>query len=295
MKKLLTLLLLTIAFTACDNTIAPDDGTQENLNANTSTHKYAGRIEIPALNSEDIFITQTTTINGKESITYSISQNPERKHCRWAAFTFNSGNREINWSRDNWDDTEWGGDPFQETPGLPENSEMTKQEINKNGFVRGHIVASYDRVYSKDANEQTFYYSNISPMYSKFNTGAWNDCESMIQEIARSKQFSDTLYVVKGATIREGEYSTVRSCPTVPNYYFMALLWLKNNTYKAIGLLFKHVNGVSKTEICSIDHLEEFTGIDFFCNIPDRVENVVESIYRPNEWSGLYNYTDLGK
>ncbi len=295
MKRLSILLLITTLFTACDNITNPYYGAEDNENANNSTHKYAGRIEVPALNDEDIFITHTTTVNGKEYITYSISQNPERQHCRWTAFTFDSYNKEINWKRDNWDNTEWGGDPFQSTPSLPEDAEMTKQQINNNGFVRGHIVASYDRVYSKDANEQTFYYSNISPMHSRFNTGAWNDCESMIQSLARSKDFRDTLYVVKGATIRDGEYRTVRSCPTVPNYYFMALLWLKNNTYEAIGLLFKHVNGVSKTEACSIDYLEEFTGIDMFCNIPDRVENIVESIYRPGKWPGLYDYTDLGK
>lgn len=270
-------------------------GIPRNENANIGMPKHAQRIEIPAMSDDELFIAHTTTVNGKENVTYSISHNPERKHCKWAAFTFNTSNCEKNWYRDNWKKTEWGGDPFQPNPEMPDNYVMTKSEINHNGFDRGHIVASEDRVYSQDANEQTFYYSNISPMYSSFNTGAWLDCEGLIQGWGRNNAFRDTLYIVKGGTIREGEYRTVGSCPTVPNYYYMALLCLKNNTYKAIGLLFKHVNGNSRTEVCSIDYLESFTGIDFFCNVPDAVEEVVEKNCRPNQWTGLKSYTLIEK
>ena len=75
----------------------------------------------------------------------------------------------------------------------------------------------------------------------------------------------------------------------------MAILCTKSNTYKSIGLLFKHINGTSQTEVCSIDHLESFTGIDFFCNLPDKLENAVERLCNPNSWSGLNNYTLIKK
>lgn len=296
MKKTLLLFLASIILTACDRPSGTleDADKHTNGNANTSSAKYASRIEMPALCDEDIFIVHTTTVNNKENITYSISHNPERKHCRWTAFTFDSSNRETSWKRDNWKETEWKGDPFQPNPDIPKEYVMTDNEIWDNGFVRGHVVASADRLYSKKANEQTFYYSNISPMYGSFNIGAWNECEGLVQKSwGRNSTFCDTLYVVKGATIREGEYRIAGSCPTVPNHYFMALLCLKNNGYKAIGLLFKHVNGTSQTEVCSIDDLEEFTGIDFFCNIPDKIENAVESSLNVKSWTGLNNYTYL--
>lgn len=290
MKKLILALLAITITVSCSND-SEEGGVPGNRNANIGFARHADRIEVPRLAEGELFIAHTTTVNGKENVTYSISHNPERKHCRWTAFTFDPSNRGINWKRDWWDDTEWGGDPFQPNPDMPENYVMTKDDINRNGFVRGHVVASYDRVYSKDANEQTFYYSNISPMYSRFNTGAWNDCELMVQGWGRNSGFCDTLYVVKGGTIREGEYRKVGTCPTVPNYYYMAILCTKSNTYKSIGLLFKHINGTSQTEVCSIDHLESFTGIDFFCNLPDKLENAVERLCNPNSWSGLNNYT----
>lgn len=298
MKHILLALPFLLLAVACSEDDGDSHGIPGNANANigqsghsSSDSIRAQRIEIPALTEEDdIFIAHTTTVDGKENVTYSIAHNPARKHCRWTAFTFDPSNRAIRWKRDNWENTEWRGDPFQPNPEMPDNYVMTKEQINKNGFVRGHIVASYDRVYSKDANEQTFYYSNITPMYSSFNTGAWNDCEQLVQGWGRNSDFCDTLYIVKGGTIREGEYRTVGTCPTVPNHYFMALLCLKNNSYKAIGLLFKHEQGYSRIQACSIDYLESFTGIDFFCNIPDAVENTIEKRYYTGQWTGLSNY-----
>lgn len=293
MKKLLFTILALPFLAACGG---DDDNISGNANQNNGFAKYATRIEVPALKDGELFIAHTTTVNGKENVTYSISHDPVRKHCRWAAFTFDPSNRAINWNRN-----DWGRDPFQNDPELPANYVMTDHEIwnGRSGrdreFDRGHIVASYDRVYSKEANEQTFYYSNISPMYSQFNTGAWSDCEGMVQRLGRNKTFCDTLYVVKGGTIREGEYRTLEVCPTVPNHYFMALLCLKNNTYKAIGLLFKHEKGYSRTQICSIDYLESFTGIDFFCNVPDAVETEIERRYNPANWTGLKDYNDLNR
>ena len=291
MNSIKTLLFATLALiitvSCSDDNDSPAKG---NVNANVGLAKYTGRIEVPAMNEEELFIAHTTTENGKVTITYSLSHDPKRKHCRWTAFTFDASNRAKDWNRQNWDTTEWKGDPFQPNPEIPDEYVMTKNEINRNGFDRGHIVASADRLYSQEANEQTFYYSNISPMYRPFNTGAWLDCEGLVQGWGRNSAFCDTLYIVKGGTIREGEYRTVGSCPTVPNHYFMALLCLKNNTYKAIGLLFKHENGESQTQVCSIDRLEAFTGIDFFCNVPDAVEDVIEKNCRPTQWTGLNNY-----
>ncbi len=292
-KALLAIIALTLSISCNEIGHEASATDPNNKNANIGHAKHSTRIEVPAIQAGDLYLAHTTTVNGKDNVTYSIAHNKERKHCRWTAFTFDASNRAISWKRDNWDNTEWGGDPFQPNPDMPEEYVMTKNDINRNGFVRGHVVASYDRVYSKDANEQTFYYSNISPMHHRFNEGAWLDCEGLVQGWGRNSGFCDTLYIVKGGTIREGEYRTVGSCPTVPNYYFMALLCLKNNSYTAIGLLFKHINGYSQTEVCSIDFLERFTGIDFFCNVPDKVENSFERQYNIGSWSGLRNYIEV--
>ena len=61
--------------------------------------------------------------------------------------------------------------------------------------------------------------------------------------------------------------------------------------YKAIAFWVEHTNGTDTTTgnalskyIVSIDELERLTGIDFFCNLPDDIENVVEANAVPAAW-----------
>lgn len=74
------------------------------------------------------------------------------------AFTFDNNTSQVNWNRNN-----WGKDPFQPDPLLPNDIRIGDEEHKKDRYDRGHLCASADRLYSKDANEHTFYYSNISP------------------------------------------------------------------------------------------------------------------------------------
>ena len=69
-----------------------------------------------------------------------------------------------------------------------------------------------------------------------------------------------------------------------PAYYYIALLSEKDGVYNAIGFLVPHSETLPqkptaddfKAYAVSIDRLEEETGIDFFCNLVDSVENAVE-------------------
>ena len=65
----------------------------------------------------------------------------------------------------------------------------------------------------------------------------------------------------------------------------------KQNTYKAIGFWVEHKSyggrPVLSNWAVSIDELEAKTGIDFFCNLPDGLENSVERIFNISEWTGL--------
>lgn len=73
----------------------------------------------------------------------------------------------------------------------------------------------------------------------------------------------------------------------VPKYFYMAILSLKNGQYKAIGFWFEHKvysNNNYASYALTIDELEEKSGIDFFHNLPDNIENEVERSYNKNDW-----------
>ena len=162
------------------------------------------------------------------------------------------------------------------------------------GYQRGHICASSDRLYSQDANEQTFYYTNMSPQKGYFNTGIWGDLEGKVRTWGRSDSFRDTLYVVKGAALDKEnqiwEYIGNDRTKPVPKYYYMALLCKKGETFKAIGFWMDQsttVKPVLSECAKTIDELEILTGLDFFHNLSDNLENAVESKYALSAWPTL--------
>lgn len=249
---------------------------------------YASMLEIPALKggSMNQFITHTTKRNGKDYPTYSLEYSYKYKHSYWIAYRF--------------DNTTGGNvgrnEAYKPDPELPSQYAAKHNDYTNSGYTRGHLCASSDRQYSKEANQQTFYMSNISPQSDNgFNQSgsAWNTGEDKVQawgyNISRS---TDTLYVVKGGTIGEGMIKGyIKNEIAIPKYFFMAVLFRSGDNYKAIGFYMPHENLKDdpdkkdpKKYLMSIDALEQETGIDFFHNLPDNIENTVEATYNVNDW-----------
>lgn len=155
-------------------------------------------------------------------------------------------------------------------------------------------MASADRLFSREANDQTFYMGNMSPQLSSFNQKYWTGLESLVQDLGRNPSFADTLYVVKGGTLTPLSsfgYAANGKMP-VPHHYFMALLKVKNGIYSSIGFWVEHKNygknGVPREmgkHAVSISALEKLTGINFFHNLPDAVEQRVEQTLTLSSWT----------
>lgn len=253
-----------------------------------SENRFTGPIELPLIRNgaNDIFVSHRTTFNGKETKTYSLEYDCSKKHARWVAFKFDSQTGQDNTGRN---------EDFRPDPSIPAQYQRVQSDFGAKGYDRGHICASEDRVYSVEANQQTFYYSNMSPQRNSFNAGIWVELERAVQNWGRNSGFRDTLYVAKGGTIDNenqilGYISNDRSKP-IPKYYYMAVLCNKSNRYKAIGFWFEHKSYSKPYNLheyaISIDQLETLTGLNFFHNLPDNLENAVEANYDITGWPGL--------
>lgn len=244
-------------------------------------------IELPRLSgsSTDYFITHR--VDGGKRVNYSLEYNVEAHHSRWVCFSFDKETKKINTKRSD----AWSWDPM-----VPAEFEVYRSDFESSIFARGHLVASYDRVFSREANVQTFYYTNMSPQRHTLNEGIWQQMEQLVQGWGRSLKADEVLYVAKGGTIQPDQIGTHKSNNklVVPKYYWMALLKHNRDGWSAVGLLCEHSKPHKVTRLfnhaLSIDELEEFTGLDFFFNLPDEVEERVEAI-KPNEslvaWPGL--------
>jgi len=259
-------------------------------------------MEIPSLKTGGIDALVVHSLpDGK--LNYCIGYNSRLKANCWTAFKWYSGfsSNNKNWNRNKWKYGEtfngYGGtgDPFQPDPVLPEAIRVNYSDYSGSGYQRGHIMGSADRLNSKEANGQTFYLSNIHPQMGGFNEqGIWWNLENFLRGTYDQSTFRDTLYVVKGGTISAGNYTMVNGGRLVcPKYFYMAILAFakkyakSNDGYYAVAFWMEHkdnVDAVSSKYAISIDELERRTGIDFFCNLPDDIEDAVESHFYPSDW-----------
>lgn len=264
-----------------------------NVNANTTvSDAIYGRLELPRLADGQQYkvLTYSTADYG---VNMMIEWDCNKKAQRWTAYQMHRGNSATNWNRNSWKDTEWGGDPFQPDRQLPAEYRSEQEDYVGSGFNRGHICPSADRLCSKEMNGQTYYLTNIQPQIYDFNAGVWLTMETQVRKW-NVESFRDTLFVCKGGTIDDANLvspTKLNSNSTmklpVPKYFFMAILCKKDGKYKAIAFWAEHKADKSTNLIPytkSIDELEELTGIDFFCNLPDNVETTVESLVSPSSW-----------
>ncbi|MBO7119601.1 MAG: DNA/RNA non-specific endonuclease [Bacteroidaceae bacterium] len=282
------------------NTVAPQLFFTETTTPASIKAEAIHGLEIPSLltGTADAFIAHTLP-DGK--LNYCVGYNTRLKANCWTAFKwyngFSSGNSA--WNRNRWRQGEtfngYGGtgDPFQPDPLLPEALRTNLGDYSGSGYQRGHLLGSADRLNSKEANGQTFYLSNIHPQLGGFNgDGIWWNLENFLRSSYDTSNFRDTLYVVKGGTISDGNYKMVGRL-ACPKYFYMAILSFAkkyaktNGGYSAIAFWMEHkanIDGVSSKYVISIDELERRTSIDFFCNLPDDIENAVERSYYLSDW-----------
>ncbi len=269
----------------------PTPGPVESTNINkndASQNEYLALLEMPKTKSGSIVVTHTVEGYG---VNYSFEWDSSLRAQRWTCYTLNKKNMASNGNtrRKLWP-TEEGGDPWNYDPDIPKAQQQAPyNELSKSFYPgstdyyeKGHICPSADRLYSKDVSEQTFFMTNILPMVAKFNGGIWSMMEARTRNWANG---ADELYVCKGGTIDKSEQILGKTINNhiVPKFFFVALLHKKGDTYKALGFWVEHLNEDHSNDnlgdyVVNIDKLEELTGIDFFCNLPDDIENQIESV-----------------
>ncbi|MBQ4386757.1 MAG: DNA/RNA non-specific endonuclease, partial [Prevotella sp.] len=226
-------------------------------------------------------------------ITYSLEWDNALKANRWTCYELHAGNTLSNAKRK---------DDFKADDAVYNSSELA--DYSNSGFSRGHLCPSADRLCSTDQNKQTFFLTNMQPQYQSHNGGLWGRLESQVRDYAtddsKTGAHCDTLYVVKAATIADvasdaltnnntsGVYATSEvgnyDKLLVPRYFYMALLHYnkESDSYKAVAFWTRHLSTTQPVAnlgdyAISIDKLEQLTGLDFFCNLPDDIESEVEA------------------
>ena len=172
--------------------------------------------------------------------------------------------------------------PFFTQDPLVKSASADWRNYKKSGYDKGHLCPAGDRKESYKSFQETFFTSNISPQEHEFNSGLWNRLEEKIRYWSTAKK---GLYVVTGGVLTDDLKTIGKEKVSVPNYFYKVLL-SKDGT-QMIGFLVPHENSNQPLYefVVSVDEIEKMTGIDFYPNLSDEIENQLESQSDYKKWS----------
>lgn len=243
-----------------------------NVDEMNSIEENEGLIEEKVISNDFDFLPTSTTSNVYKRNTYVFSYSEEHEQSEWVAYYLDENDiTSANFDR-----------PFFEQDPLVKTESADWRNYKKSNYDKGHLCPAGDRKGSLDEYNETFFTSNISPQEHDFNSGVWNRLEEKVRYWAVK---SDGLYVVTGGVLSDNLKSIGKENVSVPNYFYKVLL--SKDGSKMIGFLVPHENsGKPLYEfVVSVDEIEQMTGIDFYSNLSDEIENRLESKSDYKDWS----------
>lgn len=263
-KKLLISLLILLVLLVISIIFTPQTEPEIKTEVDVSLD-YIENLEIPNHSKDSQIIKHTG---------YTLSYSEEDEQPYWVAYTL---------TREKVNGTVPRVDNFRPDPYIKTGS-ATLADYRGSGYDRGHLIPAADLCYSPEAMDDSFYLSNMSPQVGAFNRNIWAQLESTVRNFANEEGL---IYVVTGPVLTDGPYKTIGTNKvSVPNYYYKAILDYTEPETKAIGFLLKNEDSSNSLQsfAVSIDELEEITNIDFFPNLKDKDEKILESSFDTNLW-----------
>ncbi len=249
---------------------------------------YVRWTETPTITTEQLadeklkYVTHYFKDGSRDVRNYSMLYDKNLKFSYWVAYPLCNYYTKKNVSRSN----AWAYDPQ-----LPESQQPLLEKGYAGYYDRGHQIPSADRLVTLLANQQTFYYTNMTPQVGRLNQTVWANLEEKIRNWSSNV---DTLYVVTGAmpstpgsTSMKYTRDNLGVQVAVPAYYFKALARIDRQTGIAYTIAFKFdnvawngdENGYMQNAI-SVKELENLTGFKFFPTIADEYKQSFDS----NKW-----------
>lgn len=208
---------------------------------------------------------------------YTCSYNQDTRNANWVAWHLTKEHTDGPWSR----------------KGLPyiEDSDVigAKQELsdwyNHNlNIDHGHLCPAGDNKWDKEAMIESFLLTNMCPQNSNLNQGIWETLESRCRGWARHY---GVVYITAGPIFYSKNYKTIGANKIgIPDAFYKVVLCLTKKP-KALGFIFPNVEPEYdniKDYMYSVDEVENITKIDFFHNMEDSIENIIEASSNLNNW-----------
>ncbi len=223
-------------------------------------------------------------LKSKEKIIHhavmSLVYSPKHKQAKWVAHIISPDILNGQISRTN----DFRVDPLVES-GTAVEEDYFLRIIDENGqlgfdgfgYDRGHLAPSADFRWSKKALSESYFYSNIAPQVAELNRGKWADLENLFRAYVYSEQVP--LFIVTGGVLEEDLPVIERGVHqvSIPRYFWKVAVDLDNK--RGIGFLMPNaaLDYPLSHYAQPIDKIEQLTGINFYMDLTDNLENDLEA------------------
>jgi endonuclease G len=206
---------------------------------------------------------------------YTVSHNPDWNIPNWVAYSLTK--------------EEVGGDiprakKFNPDPDVDGVAVVTS-DYTHSGYDRGHMAPAADMKWSMKAMNDCFYMTNICPQDGGLNSGSWQTLEKACRRWAKQE---GKVYVVCGPVYKSTKPKKIGKEHeiSVPDGFYKVVLSMREGKEKAIGFYYENRSGKQEMKhvATSVDEIETLTGINFFVNVPDKLEDKIEATYSLKLW-----------
>lgn len=227
----------------------------------------------PKAATKNFFLPTSTTGQIVHHNGYSLSYSEKHEQSEWVAYELKKEHLSKNEFKR----------PYFEIDNAVKTDAASWRNYKRSGYDKGHLCPAGDKRYSKEAHDETFLTSNISPQEHQFNAGLWNRMEQKTRYWASRY---NGVFVVTGGVLK-GRMDTIgEEDVSVPNQFYKIVLDYNKGNPKVIAFLTPHKasNEPIYKFVVSVDKVETLTGIDFFPELDDAIEDKIEANSSGKGW-----------
>ena len=208
-----------------------------------------------------------------EHTAFSLAYSEEHEQPAWVAYLISRQHSLNAHERRN---------KFRVDPAITTSS-ASPSDYSNSGYDRGHLAPAADFDYNKKALTETFFMSNISPQKPELNRGKWKELEELVRSWATEH---DSLWVVTGPVLEKGLKKIGTNKVSVPKYFYKIILDPKQPEVKMIGFLMPNSKNNKELSFYAVpvDSIEKICRLDFFPQLPDLLEDSLESYVHYKAW-----------
>ncbi|MBW1657206.1 DNA/RNA non-specific endonuclease [Flavobacterium quisquiliarum] len=251
MKVFLSLISLCVILVSCKKEVVGKESV-----SNSEAISFKGNSTSTDSLYTAVYLPTSTTKQIVKHQYYTLSYNEKFEQAEWVAYELKAAYLKNN---------DFKRPYFIEDPKVTTGSADWRNYKNS-GYDKGHLCPAGDMEFSKNAYNDTFYTSNISPQKKEFNSGIWNRLEQKTRYWA--EKYND-IYVVTGGIPKDSDKKIGTEKVAVPKYFYKIIVAKSGNEHKTIAFLVPNEKSDKSIYdfVVPIETLEKMTGIDFFPNL----------------------------